>query len=65
MYDKSRFVEMKKQDKAFRQLKKECEKKDREISRLKKESEKLNRLFVVRAYKKLRNVKKKLFDSKK
>lgn len=61
----SRFVEMKKQDKAFRQLKKECEKKDREISRLKKESEKLNRLFVVRAYKKLRNVKKKLFDSKK
>ena len=56
----SRFVEMKKQDKEFRQLKKDCDKKDKEIAKLRKENEKLNRLFVVRAYKKLRSVKRKL-----
>ena len=57
----SRFVEMKKQDKEFRQLKKDCEKKDKEIARLKKEVDKLNKLFVVRVYKKLRQLKRKIF----
>ena len=60
----SRFVEMKKQDKEFRQLKKECAKKDKEIERLKKENSKLNNLFVVRTYKKLRSLKKKIFGGK-
>ncbi|MBQ9901469.1 MAG: polysaccharide pyruvyl transferase family protein [Clostridia bacterium] len=57
----SRFVEMKKKDKEFKQLKKDCEKKDKEIARLKKETEKINRLFVVRVYKKLCRIKKKIF----
>ena len=57
----SRFVEMKKQDTEFRQLKKNCEKKDKEIESLKKELNKLNKLFVVRIYKKLRSLKRKLF----
>ncbi len=56
----SRFVEMKRQDKEFRQLKKECDKKDKEIKKLKTENQKLNRLLVVRVYKKLRSVKRKL-----
>ena len=56
----SRFVEMKRQDKEFRQLKKECDKKDKEIKKLKAENQKLNRLLVVRVYKKLRSVKRKL-----
>ena len=60
----SRFVEMKKQDREFRQLKKDCEKKDREIKRLKRESEKLNRLLIVRVYKKLRSIKRKIMQSK-
>ena len=55
---------MKKQDKEFRQLKKECAKKDKEIERLKKENSKLNNLFVVRTYKKLRSLKKKIFGGK-
>ena len=41
------------------------EKKDKEIARLNKELDKLNRLFVVKAYKKLRKVKRKIFNSKK
>ena len=57
----SRFVESKKKDKEFRQMKKECEKKDKEIAKLHRELDKINRLFVVRAYKKLRAVKRKLF----
>ena len=51
---------MKRQDKEFRQLKKECDKKDKEIKKLKAENQKLNRLLVVRVYKKLRSVKRKL-----
>ena len=61
----SRFIEMKKKDKEFRQLKKDCEKKDKEIARLNRELDKLNRLFVVRIYKKLRALKRKLISRKK
>ncbi len=56
---------MKKKDKEYKQLRKDCEKKDKEIARLNKELDKLNRLFVVKAYKKLRKVKRKIFNSKK
>ena len=56
----SRFVEMKKKDKEFRQLKKDCEKKDKEIARLSRELDKLNHLLVVRVYRKLRSIKRKL-----
>lgn len=61
----SRFVEMKKKDKEFRQNKKDLERKDKEIERLKRELNKLNKLFVVRAYKKIRSLKKQIFNVKK
>ena len=60
----SRFVEMKKQDKEFRQLKRDCDRKDKEIRRLKKEQEKLNKLLVVKVYKLLRSFKRKLLNRK-
>ena len=53
---------MRKKDIEYKQLRKDCEKKDKEIARLNKELDKLNRLFVVKAYKKLRKVKRKIFD---
>lgn len=56
----SRFIEMKQKDAGYKQLRKDCEKKDKEIARLRKELDKLNRLLVVRLYKKLRAIKRKL-----
>ena len=56
----SRFIEMKQKDAGYKQLRKDCEKKDKEIARLRKELDKLNRLLVVRLYKKLRALKRKL-----
>ena len=44
----SRFIEMKKQDKECKQLKKDNAKKDKEIKKLKTELDKLNRLMIVR-----------------
>ncbi len=56
----SRFVEMKKQDKEFRQLKKDNEKKSREIKKLTAELEKLNHMKVVRLRKKLGRLFRKI-----
>lgn len=55
----SRFTEMKKKDKEFRQLKKDNEKKDKEIKKLKAEISKLNNLKIVKLRKMLGRIIKK------
>ena len=54
----SRFIEMKKQDKECKQLKKTADSQGKECKQLKKELARLNNLLVIKAYQKRRVLKR-------